>query len=154
MVPNNLSVGLPVFSEIWPQLCLQLWLPELFLQAHFCFKAANAWHEIGLFRQCITAKLKFWTQKNHPDLHHLLGGMKFATQISPLLDLLYFFSGIHSHIQWPRCRTSAWWGWKSLKHCKWGWRSDQRRVFGLRKIVRLLQEPGMRFTKQFLSFDC
>ena len=28
-------------------------------------------------------------QKSYPDLHHSQGGMKFATQISPLLNLYH-----------------------------------------------------------------
>ena len=48
---------------------LQVWLPELFLEAYFASKTANLW------------------LNNYPDLHHSQGGMKFATQISPLLNL-------------------------------------------------------------------
>ena len=30
--------------------------------------------EMGLFRQCFKAEVKFLTQKSYPDLHHLQGG--------------------------------------------------------------------------------
>ena len=35
----------------------------------------------------------FWAGKNYPDLLHSQGGMKFATQISPLLNLYIFQTG-------------------------------------------------------------
>ena len=53
----------------------QLWLPELFLKAFF-----------SLQNQFIC---DFLAGNNFPDSPHSQGGMKFATQISPLLNLVY-----------------------------------------------------------------
>ena len=47
--------------------------------------------EMSLFRQCFKAEVKFLAKNSYPDLHHLQGGMKFDTQISPLLNY-YIFS--------------------------------------------------------------
>ena len=47
----------------------------------------------------IELKAKKWLddlnfeQKNFPDLHHSQGGMKFATQISPLLNYYWSLTG-------------------------------------------------------------
>ena len=53
---------------------LQVWLPELFSWGCFTLFASKT----GIF----------WLN-NHPDWHHLQGCMKFATQISPLLNFKF-----------------------------------------------------------------
>ena len=42
--------------------------------------------EMGLFRQCFKAEVKFLTQKELPRIAVFAGNIKFATQISSLLN--------------------------------------------------------------------
>ena len=58
--------------------------------------------------------------------------------------LFFPLVGVHSHFQRPRSRTSARRSGTRVGHRQRGRRSDQRRVFGLRKIVGILQKSGMR----------
>ena len=53
-----------------------------------CASSKNG--EMGLFRQCFKAEVKFLKQKCLPRLAPFAGGMKFASQISPLLNLMFF----------------------------------------------------------------
>ena len=54
--------------------------------ANMCAFSKNG--EVGLFKQCFKLKSNFLHKHNYPVLHHSQGSMKFATQISPLLNYL------------------------------------------------------------------